>query len=64
MTITIGARIGPYQIVEQLGRGGMAAVYKAFHPSLDRYVAIKAMYLAFTEDPGFLARFQREAQSS
>ena len=40
----------------------MATVYKAYHPSLDRYVAIKVLHQAFLEDPSFLARFQREAR--
>ena len=40
----------------------MATVFKAYHPALDRYVALKALHPAFMEDPGFLARFQREAR--
>jgi len=40
----------------------MATVYKAYHASLDRYVAIKVLHQAFLEDPSFLARFQREAR--
>jgi tetratricopeptide (TPR) repeat protein/predicted Ser/Thr protein kinase len=40
----------------------MATVFKAYHPSLDRYVAIKVLHPAFKEDPNFLARFQREAR--
>lgn len=62
MSFTIGQTIGPYRIVEQLGQGGMATVYKAYHASLDRYVAIKVLHQAFLEDPNFLARFQREAR--
>jgi serine/threonine protein kinase/Tfp pilus assembly protein PilF len=62
MPFTIGETIGPYQLVEQLGQGGMATVFKAYHPALDRYVAIKALHPAFTLEPNFLARFQREAQ--
>lgn len=62
MPFVIGETVGPYRIVEQLGQGGMATVFKAYHPALDRYVAIKAMHPAFMEDPNFLARFQREAQ--
>lgn len=58
----VGETIGPYRIIEQLGQGGMATVYKAYHPALDRYVAIKALHPAFLEDPNFLARFQREAR--
>ncbi len=62
MPFTEGEAVGPYRVVEQLGKGGMATVFKAYHPALDRYVAIKAMHPAFMEDPNFLARFQREAQ--
>ena len=40
----------------------MATVFKAYHPALDRYVAIKVLHPAFKEDPNFLARFQREAR--
>ncbi len=62
MPFVVGETVGPYRIIEQLGQGGMATVFKAYHPALDRYVAIKAMHPAFMEDPNFLARFQREAQ--
>jgi tRNA A-37 threonylcarbamoyl transferase component Bud32/cytochrome c-type biogenesis protein CcmH/NrfG len=62
MTLTIGENVGPYRIIAQLGQGGMATVYKAYHASLDRYVAIKVMHAAFKEDPTFLGRFQREAR--
>jgi tRNA A-37 threonylcarbamoyl transferase component Bud32 len=62
MTLTIGENVGPYRIVEQLGQGGMATVFKAYHAALDRYVAIKVMHPAFKEDSTFLARFQREAR--
>jgi serine/threonine protein kinase/tetratricopeptide (TPR) repeat protein len=62
MPFAVGENVGPYRIIDQLGQGGMATVYKAYHPALDRFVAIKAMHLAFMEDTSFLARFQREAQ--
>lgn len=62
MPFAIGENVGPYRILEQLGQGGMATVYKAYHPALDRSVAIKALHPAFMEDPTFLARFQREAR--
>jgi tetratricopeptide (TPR) repeat protein/tRNA A-37 threonylcarbamoyl transferase component Bud32 len=62
MPLSPGENVGPYQIIEQLGQGGMATVFKAYHPALDRYVAIKLLHPAFKEDPNFLARFQREAR--
>ncbi len=62
MSMTPGENIGPYRIIEQLGSGGMATVYKAYHPALDRYVAIKIMHPAFKADPQFFERFQREAR--
>ncbi|MGE5072722.1 MAG: protein kinase domain-containing protein, partial [Anaerolineae bacterium] len=62
MSFVVGENVGPYRIVEQLGQGGMATVYRAFHAALDRYVAIKALHPAFGEDPNFQARFQREAR--
>ena len=62
MPFTVGENIGPYRITEQLGHGGMATVFKAYHAALDRYVAIKALHPAFTVEPNFLERFQREAR--
>jgi len=62
MTLSIGESVGAYRIIEQLGQGGMATVFKAFHAALDRYVAIKVLHPAFKEDASFLARFQREAR--
>ena len=58
-----GAIIGQYHLVKQIGRGGMAAVYKAYQPNLDRYVAIKLLTPALAEEEGILARFEREAKS-
>ncbi len=62
MALTEGQMVGQYKIVSQLGFGGMATVYKAYHARLDRHVAIKMMHPAFQEDQTFLTRFEREAQ--
>ena len=62
MSFNVGENIGPYRIVEQLGQGGMATVFKAYHASLDRYVALKVLHPAFNTDQSFATRFQREAR--
>lgn len=58
-----GQVIGKYRVLEALGRGGMAQVYRAYHPQLDRYVAIKVLRSDLVEEQEFLARFQREARA-
>ncbi len=58
-----GKTLGKYRLVERLGRGGMAEVYKAYQPRLDRYVAIKVMHSYLADDEGFVERFQREAKA-
>ncbi len=62
MSLTAGQNVGPYRILEKLGQGGMATVYKAYHGGLDRYVALKVLHSELTDDPSFAARFQREAR--
>ena len=62
MPFNVGENVGPYRIIEQFGQGGMATVFKAYHASLDRYVALKVLHPAFNQDPNFEARFQREAR--
>lgn len=62
MNISPGETVGPYRIIEQLGSGGMATVFKAYHPALDRYVAIKILHPVFKADPQFFERFKREAR--
>jgi tetratricopeptide (TPR) repeat protein len=58
-----GHTLGKYQIIERLGRGGMADVFKGYQPGLDRYVAVKVLHPHLSEDPDFITRFKREAKS-
>jgi serine/threonine protein kinase len=58
-----GQILGKYRVLESLGRGGMARVYRAYHPQLDRYVAVKVLRSDLVEDEEFLARFRREARA-
>ncbi len=62
MSFKIGTTIGSYKIVEKLGRGGMATVYKGRHTRLKRDVAIKVLHPMLNDDDSFLRRFAREAQ--
>ncbi len=59
----IGKTLGKYRIVNALGRGGMAEVFRAFQENLDRFVAVKVMHSFLADEEGFLARFQREAKA-
>lgn len=63
MTKLIGLTLGQYEIKEKIGQGGMAQVFKAYHPGLDRFVAVKVLSPALADEPGFAERFQREAHS-
>ncbi len=58
-----GKTIGKYEIIEKLGRGGMAEVYKGYQKNLDRYVAIKLMHSFLISEQDFLKRFQQEARA-
>ncbi len=55
--------LGPYQLLSLLGAGGMAEVYRAHDPRLDREVAIKVLPVDLARQPGFLERFRREARN-
>ena len=59
----IGQTLGQYRIVEPIGAGGMAMVYKAYQPGLDRYVAIKVLPAQHALTPGFKERFLHEAKA-
>ncbi len=62
-TSLAGQTLGKYRVLEPLGSGGMARVYRGYHPQLDRFVAIKVLRSDLVEDETFLARFRREAQA-
>jgi hypothetical protein len=63
MALTEGVRIGPYQIVSLLGRGGMGEVYRAHDARLGRDVAIKVLAPGLANTPDAVARFEREARA-
>ncbi|MBM2849471.1 MAG: serine/threonine protein kinase, partial [Anaerolineales bacterium] len=63
MSDLTGRTLGKYQLQERLGRGGMAEVYKAYQPGLDRHVAVKVLHPHLAEASDFLGRFKREAQA-
>src|SRR5690606_31530920 len=56
-------RLGHYEIIAELGRGGMGVVHKALDPALGRVVAIKELAPALADDPALVERFLREARS-
>jgi serine/threonine protein kinase len=60
---TMKKKFGHYEVVSELGRGGMGVVYKAWEPSLNRHVAIKALGEHLLGDEGLIERFTREAKS-
>jgi Tol biopolymer transport system component/tRNA A-37 threonylcarbamoyl transferase component Bud32 len=62
MPLTIGSRLGLYEIVSALGAGGMGEVYRARDTKLGRDIALKILPSSFVHDPERIARFQREAQ--
>ncbi len=57
-----GQMLGPYRIIHQIGQGGMATVYKAYHAAMDRYVAVKVLPRQLAENPEFSGRFEQEAR--
>jgi len=61
MALSVGTRLGPYEILAPLGAGGMGEVYRATDTKLGREVAIKTLPPEVTGDAERLARFQREA---
>jgi serine/threonine protein kinase len=58
----IGKTLGQFEILEAIGQGGMAVVYKARQPAMNRSVALKVLSSPMAVNPAFLARFKQEAQ--
>src|SRR5947209_13647661 len=63
MNSLVGRSLGQFRIVERIGAGGMATVFKAYQPNLDRYVAIKVLPAYHARDPIFVKRFTQEARA-
>ncbi|MFY9614209.1 MAG: protein kinase [Candidatus Dormiibacterota bacterium] len=61
MPLVPGSDLGPYRIIEKIGQGGMASVYKAYHAALSRFVALKVLPPQLAQDPQFEHRFREEA---
>src|SRR5262245_16873772 len=62
VSLSPGARLGPYEVTALIGEGGMGKVWRAHHTALNRDDALKVLPDAFASDPDRLARFRREAQ--
>ncbi len=62
MALTVGTRLGHYNVSSLIGEGGMGQVWQATDTQLNRQVALKILPDAFADDSDRLARFQREAQ--
>src|SRR6266487_5824539 len=58
----VGKSLGQFSIVERIGSGGLTAVFKAYQPAIDRYVAIKVLPSSSTNDPMFSRRFAQETR--
>jgi eukaryotic-like serine/threonine-protein kinase len=64
MTLSVGFRLGPHEILGPLGAGGMGEIYRTRDTRLERTVAIKVLPAEFGDAPQALQRFEREAKSS
>src|SRR5512141_978350 len=64
MTLSAGSRLGPYEILGQIGAGGMGEVYRAKDPRLGRDVAVKVLPASFSQDADRLRRFEQEARAA
>jgi serine/threonine protein kinase len=61
LALTLGTRLGAYEVTAAIGEGGMGQVYRARDTKLNRDVALKLLPDAFASDPDRLARFTRKA---
>jgi len=59
-----GQKLGKYELVERMAQGGMAEVYRAFQPGVERYVVIKVLHGHLVDNQDIVARFQREARAA
>ena len=64
MTLSPGIRLGPYEVLDSLGAGGMGEVYRARDPRIGREVAVKVLPASFSSDPERLKRFEQEARAA
>jgi serine/threonine protein kinase len=64
MSLSIGTRLGPYEILSPLGAGGMGEVYRAKDTRLGREVAIKVLPTALSRDADRMRRFEKEARAA
>src|ERR1700745_510263 len=64
MALSVGTRLGPYEVIAPLGAGGMGEVYKARDTRLDRMVAVKVLSAALSADVQFRERFDRGARAT
>src|SRR6185503_14969970 len=64
MALPVGTRIGPYEITDWIGAGGMGEVYSAYDARLTREVAIKLISERFASDPSRVRRFEQEARAA
>ena len=64
MALSTGTKLGPYEVMDTVGAGGMGEVYRARDGRLGRYVAIKVLPASFNSDGQRLLRFEQEAHAA